>query len=220
MPNFFTMTDNSYSYVYQARKEMLDFVPESCGKILEVGCGDGAFSVQLKERVGTEIWGIEMHAESAVIASRNLDKVICGNFLELLESKKLPESYFDCVVFNDVLEHFPDYDYILSQIKRLLVPEGYVVTSLPNFRYVGNLWEIIIKKDFQYKSSGILDYTHYRFFTKKSISRMYADSGYTVMKSYGINPTKSLKVKLLNVFTFNYFSDIPYIQIATLAQLK
>ncbi len=199
---------------------MLDFVPKSCLKILEVGCGDGSFSVQLKERSGTEVWGIEMHAESAAIASQRLDKVICDNFLELLESGKLPSTYFDCIVFNDVLEHLPDYDLILMQIKRILVPAGYVVTSLPNFRYVGNLWEIIIEKDFRYKDSGILDYTHYRFFTHKSIKRMYSDSGYEVRKSYGINPAKSLKVKLLNVFTFNFFSDIPFLQIATQAQLK
>lgn len=214
------MTTKAYSYIYQNRSEMLDFIPESCMKILEVGCGDGSFSVQLKERKGTEVWGIEMHQESAAIASTKLDKVICDNFLQLLESEQLPSIYFDCIVFNDVLEHFPDYNLILNKIKKYLAPEAFVITSLPNFRYVGNLWEILISKDFKYKSSGILDYTHYRFFTLKSINRMFAEQGYTVIRTTGINPTKSVKVKLLNLFTFNFFADIPFLQIATLAQFK
>ncbi|MDO9254166.1 MAG: class I SAM-dependent methyltransferase [Bacteroidales bacterium] len=214
------MDQNNYNYIYQSRKEMLDFVPQSCLKILEVGCGDGSFSVQLKDRKDTEVWGVEMHEESASIALQRLDKVLCGNFLELMETQKLPANYFDCIVFNDVLEHFLNYDEILSGIKKLLKVNAYVVTSLPNFRYVGNLWEIIIRKDFQYKSSGVLDYTHYRFFTAKSIQRMYSESGFEVRKSYGINGTRSIKVRILNLLTFNFFSDIYYMQIATLAQLK
>jgi len=199
---------------------MLDFVPETCLKILEVGCGDGSFLVQLKDRAGTEVWGVEIHEESALIASKKLDRVICDNFLQILDSNTLPVKYFDCIIFNDVLEHFPDYTVILSKIKIYLAPNAFVVTSLPNFRYVGNLWEIIIAKDFHYKSSGVLDYTHYRFFTMKSINRMFSDMGYSIVRSSGINPTKSIKVKLLNLFTLNFFSDIPYLQIATIAQIK
>jgi 2-polyprenyl-3-methyl-5-hydroxy-6-metoxy-1,4-benzoquinol methylase len=214
------MDQNNYNYIYQSRKEMLDFVPKSCLKILEVGCGDGSFAIQLKDRKGSEVWGVEIHQQSAEKAVSRLDKVLIGNFLELIESQKLPFNYFDCIVFNDVLEHFPNYDEILAEIKKLIKVDGYVVTSLPNFRYVGNLWEIILKKDFQYKSSGVLDYTHYRFFTQKSIQRMYTESGFEVRKSYGINGTRSMKVRLLNLLTFNFFSDIYYLQIATLAQLK
>jgi 2-polyprenyl-3-methyl-5-hydroxy-6-metoxy-1,4-benzoquinol methylase len=214
------MEENNYHYIYQSRKEMLAFVPDSCKKILEVGCGDGSFSIQLKERKGTEVWGVEMHPESASIASERLDKVICGNFLALMQSDQLPVNYFDCIVFNDVLEHFPNYDEVLQEIKKILSASAYIVTSLPNFRYVGNLWEIIIKKDFRYKTSGVLDYTHYRFFTQKSIGRIFDEAGYQVRKSYGVNGTGSFKVKLLNVLTFNFFSDIYYMQIATLAQLK
>jgi 2-polyprenyl-3-methyl-5-hydroxy-6-metoxy-1,4-benzoquinol methylase len=214
------MDQTNYSYIYQSRKEMLDFVPETCLKILEVGCGDGSFAIQLKERKGTEVWGVEMHKESAEIATHRLDKVLCGNFIELMELQKIPLNYFDCIIFNDVIEHFPNYDEILSEIKNLIKVSGYVVSSLPNFRYVGNLWEIIIQKDFRYKSSGVLDYTHYRFFTSKSILRMFNDAGFEVRKSYGINGTRSIKVRLLNLLTFNFFSDIYYLQIATLAQLK
>ncbi|MCK9421269.1 MAG: class I SAM-dependent methyltransferase [Bacteroidales bacterium] len=214
------MDQDNYKYVYQQRKEMLDFVPESCRKILEVGCGDGSFSMQLKERIGAEIWGIEWHQESADIAAKSLDNVICGDFLELIDSNEIPSEFFECIVLNDTLEHFPYHDKVLLKIKKLLTPNGYVVTSLPNFRNVGNLWEIMINKDFNYKPSGILDYSHFRFFTMKSIINLFEETGYNVIKCQGINPTKSIKVKIFNLLAFNFFSDIFYMHIATLARLK
>jgi 2-polyprenyl-3-methyl-5-hydroxy-6-metoxy-1,4-benzoquinol methylase len=143
---------------------------------------------------------------------------LCGDFMTLIH--ELPTTYFDCIVCNDILEHFTDPFFVLTELKRYLSPGGYIVSSLPNFRYVGNLWEIVVKKDFQYKSSGILDSTHYRFFTQKSIHRMFSELGYSVVRSKGINATPSIKVKLFNALFFNHFSDIPFMQIATLAQLK
>lgn len=207
-----------YQYNFQKRPEMLEFVPTHCKRILEVGCGDGSFAVQLKHDRQAEVWGIEIHKEISDIAATKLDKVVCGNFIDIIG--ELPQQYFDCIVFNDVLEHFIDPFSILEKIKPLMTSNGFVVSSLPNFRYVGNLMEIIIKKELQYKDSGILDTTHYRFFTQKSIIRMFNEHGYSVLKSHGVNATKSLKVKLFNLFFFNFFSDIPYLQIATLAQIK
>lgn len=213
------MDDTNYQYPYFQRKEMLQFVPMECKKILEVGCGDGRFSSLLKEREGVEVWGIEIHPDSAAVASGKLDKVLCGDFLEILKMD-LQENTFDCIVFNDVLEHFLYPEEILVCLKKILIKDGYVVSSLPNFRYVGNLWEIIIDKDFQYKSAGILDKTHMRYYTEKSIIRLYQQSGYKVLKCQGINPTRSIKVKLFNWLMFNFFSDIFFMQFATIAQVE
>lgn len=207
-----------YHYQSQKRREMLAFVPDSCKIILEIGCGDGSFSEQLKLERNVQVWGVELNPEVAAVAENKLDKVLCGDLLEL--QNELPLGYFDCIICNDILEHFVHTSSLISQLKKLLRPGGYIASSLPNFRYVGNLWEILVKKDFEYKNSGILDYTHYRFFTQKSIVRMFSDLGFTIVKSEGINPTPSLKVKLFNLIFFNHFSDIPYMQIATLAQLK
>lgn len=212
------MAEN-YAYDYMERREMLDFVPLSCQKILEVGCGDGSFASLLKKRDNVEVWGVEIHEQSANIAASRIDRVLCGDF-ENLMSELLPANYFDCIVFNDALEHFPYPDKLLIQVKDLLAIGGFIVTSLPNFRYVGNLWEIIIDKDFRYKSFGILDYTHFRFFTMKSIERMFCEAGFRVINCQGINKTNSIKVRLFNLMAFDFFSDIFFMQIATVAQKK
>jgi SAM-dependent methyltransferase len=213
------MDEKMYQYPYFQRKEMLDFVPLECKRILEVGCGDGGFSSFLKERAGVEVWGIEIHPGAAAIAGEKLDKVLCGDFVELLKSD-LPGNTFDCIVFNDVLEHFLYPAEILTGLKRILVKGGYVVSSIPNFRYIGNLWEIIIDKEFQYKDAGILDVTHMRFYTEKSIVRLHESAGYKVFTCQGINPTRSIKVKLFNLLMLNFFRDIFFMQFATVAQVE
>lgn len=212
------MATTDYTYKYLERREMLPFVPDGCTKILEVGCGDGSFAAQLAVKPGLEVWGVEMHKASALVASGKLHRVLAGEFEPMIDSQ-LPGNYFDCIIFNDVLEHFPYTDKVLMKIRKLLSAQGYVVASIPNFRYVGNLWEIVVNKDFDYKDSGILDYTHFRFFTQKSIRRMFSHAGYEVLKCEGINGTNSINVKILNLMTFNFFSDIRFMQIGVQARL-
>ena len=96
---------------------------------------------------------------------------------------------------------------------------GYIVSSIPNVRYIWNLIELIHLKDWHYKDEGLLDITHLRFFTKKSIIRMFNDAGYEIIRVDGVNPTKHYKVKILGWITFGYLSDTKFSQIATTARL-
>lgn len=196
---------------------MLQYIPDSCKTILEVGCGDGAFGTVLKSKFGAEVWGVELSKTSAEVARKVIDRVICGDFATMIDT--LPQQYFDCLVFNDVLEHFIDPFSLLKGIKNLLNDGGYIVSSIPNVRYIGNLVELLIHKDWQYKSDGILDITHYRFFTKRSIARMFTNAGYDVITIEGINRTKSIKTKLLGLLTLGSFSDVDFMQIAIVARL-
>jgi hypothetical protein len=75
-----------------------------------------------------------------------------------------------------------------------------------------------LKKDWQYKDDGILDITHFRFFTKKSIERMFTNAGYKIVSIEGINPTGSIKVKLLGWLSFGLFADAKFMQFATVAR--
>ena len=49
---------------------------------------------------------------------------------------------------------------------------------------------------------------------------MFSENGFNIIKSEGVNPTPSLKVKLFNILFMNHFADIPFMQIATLAKLR
>ncbi len=204
-------------YFRNTRSEMLEFIPTNAQKILEFGCGEANFCAQLMGG-NREIWGVEINPRAAEEASRKISRVLVGDIKQVLE--QLPKYNFDCIVFNDVLEHTQYPLEILKEVIPLLSPSGIVVSSIPNFRFVGNLKEILIDKNFAYKDSGILDITHMRFFTKSSIAKMYDDAGFNIVQNRGINDTPSWKVRLFILLTFNFFSDIKSFQIATVAQPK
>ena len=204
--------ENYYKY---ERKEMLPFVPEQCQKVLEVGCGEGSFSSLLKMRGAQEVWGVELDAEAGKIATSRLDKVLIGDIVACLQ--ELPENYFDCIIFNDVLEHIIDPEELLLLINPLIVKNGFIVASIPNVRYIKNLIELIIKKDWEYKDEGILDRTHLRFFTKKSIVRMFDKLPYQLVKIEGVQPL-GWKFQLINLLTLFRHSDMRFIQFAVVVQ--
>jgi 2-polyprenyl-3-methyl-5-hydroxy-6-metoxy-1,4-benzoquinol methylase len=211
--------ETNNGYFRNIRKEMLEFIPANRKKYLDVGCGEGNFAALVKENYNAEVWGVEIAEEPAKKASVKLDKVIIGNIEEKLN--ELPSKYFDCISFNDVLEHFTNPFEILEKIKTKLNENGIVIASIPNVRYIGNLVELLLKKDWEYKSSGgILDFSHYRFFTERSIRRMFMNAGYEIIKIKGINSSTNVKIKIIEFITFGYYSDIKYLEYAVIAKIK
>jgi len=204
-------------YFHNNRSEMLKFIPENAQRILEVGCGEGTFCELLK-RSNREIWGVEMNDDAAHKATKVCHRVLVGDFNAVFD--QLPLNYFDCVIFNDVLEHMYAPWETIHSVKSLLSPVGYLVTSIPNFRYISNLiTEVLFEGEFRYKTEGgILDDTHIRFFTSKSICRMFREQGYEVLVQEGVHPCKSWKEKLFIALTFGFLKDSRYKQFATVAK--
>lgn len=206
------------NYFNQSRKEMLNYVPKDAKRVLDIGCGKGIFSQLLKENTGAETWGVEMDKESAQLAANRMDKVLVGDIMTLLE--EIPDNYFDCLVFNDVLEHLSDPNMLLEKMKNKLSDDGVIISSLPNVRYFFNLYELLFKRDWRYTDAGILDRTHLRFFTKKSIIRMFEELGYEVVSIRGINSLRAWKFFPINIMTLGFINDSRYLQYATVARIK
>ena len=211
--------DKPEKYYTQSRSEMLSFIPKTASKILEVGCGRGIFSSQLLTSK-REIWGVEINSNIAKEASNKLFKVIAKPFVDALS--ELPDNYFDVIIFNDVLEHllYPWDD--LLKIKPKLKDNGVIVSSIPNVRYSKNLFNFLFKKDWKYTKQGILDSTHFRFFTKKSIKQLYKKSGYEIISIKGINITKSFAffpfAVLFNIIFLGTQLDMFFMQYAVVAK--
>jgi 2-polyprenyl-3-methyl-5-hydroxy-6-metoxy-1,4-benzoquinol methylase len=161
---------------------MARFLPESYHNVLEIGCAAGGFYSSLKQPC--EVWGVEPNAEAAHVAALNLNKVIVGCFSDVIAD--IPDGYFDLVICNDVIEHMNDHDVFLRNIKSKMRPGGHLVGSVPNIRHITALFKILIKKDWEYSESGILDRTHLRFFTKKSLLRTLREHAYHVEDIAGI----------------------------------
>jgi len=203
-------------YYNNTRDEMLAFLPKNAKTILDVGCADGSFSKIIKEKNNAEVWGIEYMPEEANKASLKIDRVFTGPCEDNID--ELPDNYFDVIYFNDILEHLVDPYMVLEKVKPKLSKNGIIISSIPNMRYHSALKNLIFRKDWKYADHGIMDKTHLRFFTKKSIYNMYKDAGYVVKIHKGINVTKSLKPWLYNIpFLFTAL-DMRYLQFATVAE--
>jgi 2-polyprenyl-3-methyl-5-hydroxy-6-metoxy-1,4-benzoquinol methylase len=208
-------------YFEQARPEMLEFVPANCKRILDVGCSQGNFGKTLKQSRTVEIWGVEPVASAAATAATKLDRVIEGVFDADTE---LPPAHFDAVIFNDVLEHLMDPHAALRVARKLLTKNGVIVASIPNIRHFPAQWDIVVRGEWDYGDSGILDRTHLRFFTRKSIIAMFGECGFTIEKIQGINPLiggttrKWLVHKMVNALTLNAVEDMKYLQFAVVAK--
>ncbi len=207
------------SYRKNARKEMLEFVPPSAARVLELGCGEGAFAALLKRHLVAEVWGLELDEEAASVAAEHVDRIIVGDIGETLH--EVPKAYFDCVVANDFFEHLQWPGQTLHEIASHLTPGGVVVASIPNLRYCRALYEIVVNRDFKYRNEGIFDATHLRFFTEKSIRRLFDESGYEILTIQGINEERGLWSRVLsalNLILLGSISDTRYCQFAVVAR--
>ncbi|HEY5370596.1 MAG TPA: class I SAM-dependent methyltransferase [Hanamia sp.] len=206
-------------YYQHARPEMAELIPETAKFILDVGCSSGNFGMLLKQKKGIVVWGIEPNKEASDLAKKKLDRVFCNYFDDNLD---LEDQRFDCIIFNDVLEHLIEPMAALQLCKKILNQNGCVVCSIPNIRYFEAVKHILIEKDFHYTRSGIFDATHLRFFTKKSIERLFADSGFFIKTIEGINSLKGYKkryrlFKRLNFLLNNKIADMEFLQFAIVA---
>ena len=203
------------------RPEIVKFLPPTYSKVLEIGCGDASFRNNLNENC--EYWGVEPAKLSTQMDSNTVHRILAGYFDDVYDD--LPDGYFDLVICNDVIEHVPDHDSFFCKIKLKMTSDGTIIGSIPNVRYFDNLLNLLRNKDWEYQDSGILDRTHLRFFTEKSLLNVFKKNGFVVEEYSGVNnfltKTRSIK-KLLKyyylIFVLSFFvvknSDIRYQQFA------
>jgi SAM-dependent methyltransferase len=211
-------------YYEQARPEMLPFVPRDCRRLLDVGCSNGSFGALIQRERGCFVWGVEPFAAAAAEAAKVLDKVIPRAFDE---DAPLPRGEFDCVSFNDVLEHLLDPWTALRLSKKLLVPGGVVVASIPNIRHFPTLWHLAMHGEWEYRDCGTLDKTHLRFFTRSAIGELFEATGFTIERIEGIHPFRGIPnassrvwrlFRLANILSGSRFADMKFERFAVVAR--
>lgn len=204
------------SYYANDRPEMLAYFPRRPGRVLDVGCGNGRFGAMLKDKLeGAEVWGVEPVAEAQQAAATLLDRAIPGLFDDALA---LPENAFDIIVFNDSLEHFPDPAPPLALARRLLKPDGRIIASIPNVRHWPDLKRYVFHGDWDYEDHGVLDRTHLRFFTKRSIVKTFEAAAFEVQRIEGIGSCwRGLRLALAKALLPRRAQDIYYLQFAVVA---
>jgi SAM-dependent methyltransferase len=192
-------------------------VPASARRILDIGCGAGAFGAALKMRnERLSVTGVEIDPESAEAARARLDLVFTGDAAAALP--RLQDQNFDVIVLNDVLEHVVDPEALLRQLRAHVADGGCVVASIPNVREFFTVKDLVLRGRWDYVDEGILDRTHLRFFTRASLPGLFERGGYELESVAGINRSGSTKFKLFNLLSLGRFSDMGYLQFACVAR--
>jgi 2-polyprenyl-3-methyl-5-hydroxy-6-metoxy-1,4-benzoquinol methylase len=147
-------------------------------RVLDVGCATGNLAEVLAGR-GCRVTGIEIDPEAARQAEKHCERVIVGDVESLDLGAELDESVFDVIVFGDVLEHLKDPLQTLRRFKPFLQTEGYVIASIPNIAH-GSVRLALMQGRFRYRSLGLLDDTHLRFFTRETVEQLFKDAGFLI----------------------------------------
>jgi len=116
--------------------------PKPDGVVVDLGCGDGVFTVEVARRVGAAtVIGVEF-VDS--IADRARDAGVEVVVADLGERLPLDDESADVVHSNQVIEHLPRTDHFLAEIRRILKPDGYAVISTNNLSSWHNVVALIM----------------------------------------------------------------------------
>jgi 2-polyprenyl-3-methyl-5-hydroxy-6-metoxy-1,4-benzoquinol methylase len=149
-------------------------------RVLDVGCATGAVAQVLRDR-GCAVTGIELDAQAAEQARPHLERLVVGSVDELDLEAELGRATFDAIILGDVLEHLADPVSVLQRLTGLLAPEGEVVASIPNVAH-GAVRLALLTGRFEYTDVGLLDRTHLRFFTRRSLEHLFEDAGLAILE--------------------------------------
>lgn len=143
------------------------------GRLLDVGCGAGTFLVEAR-RAGYEVAGQD-------ISPRFVEYCRGQHGLDVfdtpLEHVPLEPGSLDCVTAFDVIEHHPDPHGMLREMRALLKPGGLAVISTHD---IGNLFARLYGRRWRH-----LHPFHLTFFTRQTLARMMAASGFDVVHQGG-----------------------------------
>ncbi len=124
-------------------KHVLDYIPDSPKKILDVGCASGWFITQIsKEFPRAKYFGVDIY-EQGIIHAKKLYKKI---EFKVADAHKIPfkDMTFDLVLCTEVLEHVDNPEKVLLEIKRVLRPNGKAIIELDSgsiiFSVVWHIW--------------------------------------------------------------------------------
>lgn len=147
--------------------------------LLDLGCGSGSLGAYLQSQRGCTLDGVTLSDEEASLARPHYRDVLIADLDTLAVDQAFHGKQYDYIICADVLEHLKQPERILSCCRDLLAPQGQVLISVPNANYSGLLMELM-QGELRYRTEGLLDRTHLRFFTRKSLLRFLQEQSWSV----------------------------------------
>ncbi len=151
-------------------------------RILDIGCGVGAFVRRLRE-LSPHVCGVDIDAENVKKGGEEVPN------LGLAVGEHLPfaDGTFDVILLHEVLEHVTDDQETLREARRVLAPGGKVILFCPNRLYPFETHGIFLGKRYVFGNMPLVNYLpdpvrnrlvpHARAYTKRGLRRAYRRAG-------------------------------------------
>ncbi|HWA11447.1 MAG TPA: class I SAM-dependent methyltransferase [Opitutaceae bacterium] len=156
------------------KSELADLPPDA--PILEVGCGDAAFTKDLA-RYSKAVTAIDLSA-GQIAKNSALFPAIRFRQHDLAEPLPFADGEFAVVWCSEVLEHLFDPGFALKEMHRVLRPGGRLLATVPYHGGLKNVLIALFKWDEHFAPSN----PHLRFFTRRTLSRLAEKAGFRELR--------------------------------------
>lgn len=136
--------------------------------VLDLGAGPGTLGQYLSTLKQCPVDGVEYDSAQAQIAAPFYRNLQLADLEQADLFKIFAGQQYDYIVCADVLEHLRNPGHVVDQLPDLLKPDGRILLSIPNVAHAGLIADLLAG-EFRYGPEGLLDETHVRFFTRKSL---------------------------------------------------
>lgn len=178
MPNVYTFKDFEGSS-HRILIRLIRRYAKRGGTLLDLGAAGGELGEAVREHFRRTV-GFEFQVDCLCDLRTRFSQALITD----LETVKQLPAPVDAIVLADVLEHLRDPRAILRLVRESLAPNGYLFVSVPNIANItvrlGLLFGI-----FEYRERGILDETHLRFYTMRTIRRELENAGFRIVMVSG-----------------------------------
>jgi 2-polyprenyl-3-methyl-5-hydroxy-6-metoxy-1,4-benzoquinol methylase len=173
-------TPKPAGYYSESRANVIAELPTPLGRVLDVGCGEGAAAEALRGAGATWISGIELLPQPAAVAAERYDEVVVTDALDGIDRVA---GAFDTVLCYDVLEHLVDPATVVRRLRDVVRDGGVIHVSVPNARHWSLPADLLFRGTFGYTEWGHRDSTHLRWFTRRDMVDLLERSGWRVEKT-------------------------------------
>lgn len=164
----------------RARHEIVREILPTGRRILDVGCWGGE-SIKVMGALARfpEVYGIDVIEESVQKARAN---GIRASLVDLnTDALPFETGYFDCVLLLDVLEHLVDPYEAISEVSRVVRPNGFVIICAPNVASFSNRVRILFGKRPRTSFDPGWDGGHLCYFTPADLTALVGQYGLRVV---------------------------------------
>jgi SAM-dependent methyltransferase len=160
--------------------------------VLDVGCGDG-FWWTLRTDGAREVYGIDISAREIAQAQTRIHAALT----DVSREQPFAGTEFREIIGNCSLEHVPDIDAALSNLRRAAAPDGRLLMFVPTPRwaYQGRMQSWLLRRAPRVAMSiaGAMNgfFQHWHLYDTKVWTRLLAQNGWQVRATYGLGSARS-----------------------------